>query len=267
MKKRNLILFLFSIFIFSNAQEIKKIVSLAPSLTKMIYLLDAKERVSGCTNYCIAKNDNVPVVGSAVETNIEKILLINPDVIIVTSLTKPETINILKKVGLNVKEYPLPKNFLEICDQFIDLGELIGKKELAIKIVKEQKVRLAELTSEIDPGIYPRIFLQIGANPTFAAVPGSFMNDYIVQLKGFNIAHDVEVGIISTEIVLLRDPEVIIIVTMGQTGSDEKKKWENYPDLAAVKNKKIFLVNPDKSCSPTPVEYIDTLEELINLIY
>ena len=56
-----------------SAQEVKRVVSLTPSITENIYLIGESNKLVGCTNYCtLAVKDKVEQVGSAVEVNVEK---------------------------------------------------------------------------------------------------------------------------------------------------------------------------------------------------
>ena len=73
------------------------------------------------------------------------------------------------------------------------------------------------------------------------------MDDYITYAGGINIASDMKRGTITRESVLLRNPDVIVLVTMGNVSEDEKKTWEKYHYLNATKNKKIFSIDSEIS--------------------
>jgi len=108
--------------------------------------------------------------------------------------------------------------------------------------------------------------MQLGANPLFAVVPGTFMND-LVEFSGYsNIANNVNVGAVNKEYVLIQNPDVIIIVLMGSLGIEEKENWQKFTHLSAVKNNRIFMLNADNACSPTPVTFLDAFEELMILL-
>ncbi len=251
------------------AQNPKRIVSLAPSLTKNLHLLQAENLLVGCTNHCVLQTKiDAEIVASAIQVNYERIVMLQPDLLIATSLTKPKTIETFKKLGIDVVVFSSPRNFHEICEQFVRLGEKIGKKELAKQIVVEAENRI-ELVKQKVPQETPqrKIFMQIGANPLFAVIPGSFMNDFIRFSGTQNIAADLKVGSISRETVLIRNPDVIVLVLMGLPGSEEKERWKKIKTLGAVKNNRILMIDADKACSPTPISFVETLEELIAKIY
>lgn len=251
-----------------HAQKEQRIVSLAPSLTKNIVLLNKDVNLVGRTSFCkVPGEDDVPVVASAVDVNLEKVYSLKPDLVLVSSLTHPETIEHLKKLDIKVKSFPYPESYEDLCDQFIEIGTLMNKEEHARQIVTRAKQRLDSLTQSIPQVPSPDIFMEIGANPLYAAIPNTFMHDYIVYTNGKNIAHDFTKGSITRETVLVRDPDVIFIVTMGVVGEEEKKTWSGYPNLSATQNDQIHIINADKSCSPTPVTFVEVVDEMIQLMY
>ena len=165
------------------------------------------------------------------------------------------------------RHLPFPKSFDEICADFIRIGELVGQGVKARVIVTQQKERLTKLKSGIPTGKNPKMFMQIGARPLFCAVPNTFMNDFISFSGGTNIASQLKTGSITREYVLKQNPDVIFIVTMGVVAKEEKETWLKYLSLSASKSKKIFVLDADKTCSPTPILFVDALEEIIRLTY
>jgi ABC-type Fe3+-hydroxamate transport system substrate-binding protein len=250
------------------SQPSQRIVSLAPSLTKMIYILEANDIIVGCTNYCLeAVKDKKSIVATAMEVNIEKIYTLKPDLVITSELTKPATIEALEKIGIKVKVLPSPKSFNQICDQLIELANLTGKQALAKSIVEKQKARLNQLNQLIPKGKKPKVFFEIGAKPIFTVIPNTFMDDFITYSGGENIASDLKHGTITRENVILRNPDVIVVVTMGVAGTEEKTTWEKYKNINASKNGKIFTIDADKACSPDPINFVDVVEKLITMMY
>ena len=251
-----------------QAQEAKRIVSLVPWVTKSLYLMGEHGRLVGCTSFCpVEASDHIQVVANAMNVNMEKILTLKPDLVMASSLNKPETVDQLRKLGIRVVNQPYPKSFEEICDYFVQIGELVGQTAKTIEIVNKQKLRLDKLRAEIPSGKSPNVFIQIGAKPLFCAVPNTFMEDFIRFSGGKNSAEELNLGSVTREYVLKQNPDVIFIVTMGIVAQEEKENWESYQSLSASKNNKIFILNADKTCSPTPILFVDALEEMIGLMY
>jgi len=252
-----------------TAQTPQRIISLAPSLTKNLYLLEAEELLVGCTNYCTLQSEtDADIVASAIQVNYEKAVMLEPDLIITTNLTQAKTIETFKNLGVEVLVFENPTSFEEICEQFIILGEVVGKKELAEQIIKEALHRISVTLEKVpDQSAKQKIFMQIGANPMFAVVPNTFMNDFIIFSGAENIASDLNIGSINLESVLVRDPDIIIVVLMGTLAAEEKDRWESFDKLSAVKKDQVFVMGADNACSPTPLSFVDALDELISLIY
>ena len=262
---------LLAILVTANlqAQTPQRIISLAPSLTKNLYLLHAEDLLVGCTSYCtLQSGTDAEVVASAIQVNYEKAVMLKPDLLITTSLTKPKTIETFKKLGVEVLVFDSPQSFDEICQQFIELGKKIGKEALAQKIIADSKSRIEKIEQQVPVGKpKQKVFMQIGANPLFAVVPDTFMNDFIRLSGTQNIASDLSVGSINREMVLVSNPDVIIVVLMGSLGAEEKDRWEEFEALSAVQKDQVFIVDADKTCSPTPVSFVEALDDIINLIY
>ena len=246
-----------------------RIVSLAPSITKELESLNMTENIVGATSYCdISKKNKELIVGTATEVNIEKILLLNPDIVIALGLTKQTTINTLKNNGIAVHFIKKIQSFDDICNQAIELGKLVGKADLALSIVKRSRQKVDSMQSLIPSGHNKlKVFFQIGAKPIFTVIPNTFMNDYIKFSGCENLAADMKRGTITRESVLRRNPDVIFIVTMGIVGDEEVKTWESYTELNAVKRKKIFIIDSNIACTPTVLSFTETLEQIIKKIY
>lgn len=251
----------------ADAEDGQHIISLSPSITKMVYLLEADDLIVGRTGFSNVAGEGKAVVASQMNVNIEKIVSINPDLVITTDLTPARDIKALKQVGVEVIVLQMPENFDELCDQLLHIGRLTGKTEEAAAIVDRERTRLKRLRETIPSENEPAIFMQLGAKPLFSAIPETFMNDYITMAGGVNIVSDINQGSISRESVLIRDPDVILIVMGGLVGREEIEKWQQYRELAAAENNNIFLLDEDQAASPTPVSFVDMVEEIIDLIY
>lgn len=255
--------------ITTKAETPKRIISLAPVITKYIYLLHAENSLVGCTSFCKLKNpEDAQIVASAIQVNIEKSIMLKPDLIIASSLTNPETIKIFNKLNIDVLYIPLQKSFGDICNDLQTLGKRLGKKELADQIVAKAKNDIKKIMGKIPKNVPPpEIFFQIGANPLFSVIPNTFQEDFIDFAGGRNIAENLTIGSITREKVIVSNPDIIFISTMGMVGREEKKRWESYENLKAVKNKKIFFIDQEKTCSPTPHLFVEALNEIIDDIY
>jgi iron complex transport system substrate-binding protein len=260
--------FLFILTAFAvQGQPYTRIVSLAPSFTQSLYYLGAQDNLVGCTSYCeVAKGDNKEIVSSAVKANVEKIISLKPDLVLASGLTNPKDTELLRKVGIKVEIIHSPKSFQEICEQFIRMGALVGKTEKANTLVEESKRTIQRITEKNKQNTNRKMLFQIGANPLFAVIPNTFMDDYMTLLGIENIAGKLTQGTVTREFVIANNPDYIFIATMGIAGEEELKTWSRYSSLKAAKNKQIYIIDSDIACQPTPITFAQTMEVIDQLM-
>lgn len=262
MNKKTIFSLLFILCIpLMFAQTYKRIISLAPSLTQSLYYLDAQDKLVGRTSYCVAaEGDNVDIVATAVKLNMEKAISMKPDLVLVLGLTDGKDIETLRKFGIEVEVFESPNSFKEICDQFIHLGNLVGKSDKAKEIVAESQTKINEIQKQRKGKPTPDIFFQVGSNPLFTVTPNTFMDDYITLIGGKNISSELTKGIIGREFVVAKNPDYIFICTMGMVSDQETEVWKKYSSMKAVKNNQLFTIEADIACQPTPVTFVQTME-------
>jgi ABC-type Fe3+-hydroxamate transport system substrate-binding protein len=266
--KSLLIISLSLISIISFSQKVNKVISLAPSITENIYLLGAEDKLIACTSYCTqAVSDGVEQIGSTVDVNVEKIFAMQSDLVLTMLMTKQQDIEAMIKLGIKVVVIPSPKSFNEICEQTIQIGKLIGSADSAQKIIQQTKQTVDSLKQKCSAiKNNPKIFFQMGANPIFTVLGNTFMNDYILFCNGENIANGMTKGTMTRESVLLKNPDIIIVATMGGFGEEEQKIWRSYNGLKAAENGKVFLIDSETSCSPTPDSFAKAFADVYKFV-
>ncbi|HPL40728.1 MAG TPA: helical backbone metal receptor [Syntrophorhabdaceae bacterium] len=246
---------------FGSPSDNLGIISLSPVITEGLYLLGMGDNIIGVTIYCQRPSQakDKQKVGSVVDVNVEKIVNLKPDIVFAMSHTNTKDIKKLRDTGINVITFDIPKTFERLCEIFLALGKTIGKEKEAIHIVNASKRKVSDIRKKTSGLQKQKVFIQIGAKPLFAATDDSFVNDYIEFSGGINIFKDAGSGLISREEVLKRNPDIILIATMGVAGKDEQKIWHRYKMINAVWNNRIYLVDPYRICSPTPVSFAEYL--------
>jgi iron complex transport system substrate-binding protein len=253
---------------FCDAETHPRIISLSPVITEWLYLLGLENSVAGVTTYCNkpSRAKNKEKIGTVLEVNVEKIMGLNPDVVFAMSLTNTKDLKKLKSMGINVITFDIPKDFEKLCEVSLRVGSAVGKENEARNIVKTSKMKVYDIKKKTAQRPKQKVFVQIGAKPLFAATHEFFVNDYIELAGGINIFKEAMSGLISREEVLKRNPDVILIATMGISGEDEMRIWQKYKTINAVKQNRIYIVDPDRMCSPTPVSFAGYLEEIAGIV-
>jgi len=250
----------------------QRIVSLGPINTENVFLLGAGDRLVANTSYCVhpaAARDKVKI-GSVMQFNIEQILSLQPDLILATGLTSPQQVAQLAASGVRVVHFRQPSNFVMICDQFLELGRLLGLEVRARTIIAEAQKEVLVIQQLVKDLPEKKVFMQVGAHPLFASVEDSFTNDFIVLAGGINIAAGQRDGRYNYEKVTAQNPDVIIIAIMGSeggTGAREREEWLRFAPISAVRNRQVFVVDPDLICSPSPMTFVKGLQQIAALIH
>ncbi len=268
MRKINVLIlsliFLLSANLFA---EYSRIVSLAPSVTESLYELGIKDELVANTTYCrdIDEKNKKEKIGTVTDPNIEKIILLKPDLIISTKEgNNKNSIEKLMRLKLPVYVMETVESFDDICNNFLQLAEYIGKKETGEKIISDIKNELKEISHNKKKNDDMKVFWEVGANPIFTVGKNSYVNDFNKFAGGKNIFADMNMRYpnVNIESVLERNPDVIILVDMGDVGKEEVKRWQKYKTLNAVKNDKIIMLEAKEIFTPTPKTFLDGLKKL-----
>lgn len=267
-----LILWGFSSISWAGNDVPQRIVSLGPINTENIFLLGAGDRLVANTSYCVRPQAarSKEKIGSVMQVSIEKIIGLRPDLVLATGLSQELQLRQLRASGIKVVQFAQPQSFNDICSQFLKLGILLGQEKRAHDIIAKTKARVASLQQRLKHLPPQRVFLQVGAEPLFASVPGSFTNDFITLAGGINIATGQKNGITNYEKVIAADPQLIIIAMMGSESGvafQEKDKWLKIPVISAVRDLRVHIISPDIACSPSPATFAHTLDIMAGLIH
>jgi len=256
-----------------NPQDIfrppQRIVSLVPAVTEELFLLGMGDSIVGVTVYC-QRPPEAQVkekVGTVIDANVEKIIELSPDLVIASPLSGRRQTRKLQRLAINVEVFDEAVDFKGLCENFLRLSRLVRKEEEGRKVIREAKRDLKSISESLGASSGPRVFVQIGANPLFTAKGESFINDLVERARGINIAKDATNGIFSREEVIERNPDIILIATMGIIAEKEKEVWLRYQEINAVNKGRIFTIDSNRVCSPTPVSFVDTVKELVELFH
>ena len=250
----------------------KRIVSLAPNITEILFSLGLDEEVVGISIHCNypEKVKSRPRVGSYISIDLEKIVSLKPDLIIATGAgNTKEMVDRLERLGFPTFVI-FPKRFDDVIQSIRHVGQLVSKEKEALSMTEsmsKRKGKILELTRGLSR---QKVFLQIGESPIVTVGKGSFADDLIRLAGGENVAgNDREMyPRLGMEEILKRSPEVILISSMKPGGDYERalREWERWKTIPAVKQGRIHLIDSDLIDRPSP-RIIDGLEEMARWIH
>lgn len=239
--------------------EIKRAISLAPSLTEMVFAIGAGDKLVGVTTYCNypAETATIEKVGDTQTPNIEKIIALRPQVVFVSTDSQLEAfMQTLAEQGIAVY-VTNPKTLDEVFANMRRLGELFDDVDGAEKIVTSLSAR-ARAVSDSKRGLdKPRLFIQISNEPLFTVGKDSFLTALVEQAGGVSVTKDVPSGYpkLSKETAAALDPDVILL----SDSEDNREPNVALRDSKAVKNDRVFRINADIISRPGP-RLVDALE-------
>jgi len=252
--------------------NIRCIVSLAPSITEILFALDQGDCVKGVTRFSDfpVEATKLPRVGTYVHLDLEKIVALKPDLCIGIKDGNPREV-VERLEALKIPVYVVdPRNLETVMDTILEIGGLLSADQRAKFLVQDMQSRIQRVKSVVAKASHrPRVFFQIGIAPIVSVGTQTFIHRLIVLAGGENLtAGPVPYPRFSKEQVLVLSPEVFIITSMarGEIFERVKAEWSKWPDLPAIKNGRIFLVNSDILDRPTP-RLVDGLEILAGLIH
>jgi iron complex transport system substrate-binding protein len=245
----------------------ERIVSLIPSLTEILFALDAGDRVVGVTNWCNypAETADREKVGDLFSPNTEVILALQPDLILTgRSEMLDQTLGFLEENGIPYIVVD-PQDMDEIEASIAQVAKIIGSPEKAAAIladIQEGREHMAEKVADKDR---PNVFVLLDTEYLYTVGSGEFLSDMIQLAGGNNEAANLGTGYfqLSEEAFFELDPDIIICTFPMSEQVLAKSNWQ---ELKAVKNGRVYDVNGDLVSRPGP-RVILGLEELYGVFY
>ncbi len=250
----------------------QRVVALAPSVTEIVFAVGRSDCLTAVTRYSDYPPEAaaLPKIGSYIKPDLERILNCNPDLVIAVKDGNP--ITLVKRIeGAGIPVYVLdPKGLDSVVASVRKIGAVLNAPDKAGELAAALSARIDRVRNLAASAKHrPGVFLQIGVSPIVSVGGSTFLDELITAAGGRNLsAGPTPYPRYSREQVLGMAPEILVITTMAREEVFEKvrKEWESWPDMPAVKNGRIYLVNSNLYDRPAP-RMVDALEELFRLIH
>ncbi|MGK0373915.1 MAG: iron complex transport system substrate-binding protein [Arenicella sp.] len=226
-----------------------RIVALAPHVVENVYSAGAGEQLVGVVAYSDYPEaaTALPIVGGYAQTNLEKILQLQPDLVIAwESGNSDSSVARIKQLGFPVY-VDQPTLLDDVAKSIRDIGILAGTSEVAEPVAEKylNDINLVRQKNLIQQPV--STFYQVWNSPLRTINGGHIISNAIELCGGVNIyANEVAIApIINIESILQRDPEAILASGMSDARPEWLDDWQAWPSLSSVKSDNLFFVDPD----------------------
>lgn len=254
----------------------QRIVSLAPSNTEILYALGLEDKLVGTTDYCdypeAAKSK--PRVASYTTPNLEKVVSVQPDLILAEAIHEKTALPAMENLGLTVIVMSA-KSLDTVLSDIKLVGQVNGKSKASDRLVDSLTERIQAVVSKtatLTPEQRPGVLYVVWHDPIWTMGRETFINDLIRKAGGINIfAADFEKSrVVSLEAIIQKNPQVIIVSGMGTTGDliyNNIKRETRLADVDAMRNNRVYKISGANLIERPGPRIVDGLEEVAKLLH
>jgi iron complex transport system substrate-binding protein len=244
----------------------RRIVSLAPSSTELLFALGAGDRVVGRTSWCRYPPEaaRVPAVGDGLNPNIEAVAARTPDLVVLyRSALNATAAEQLARLG--IPAVILAQDRLEdVARDARALGRLVDREAAGDSLAAE----LERLAAAPAPPPIARLAFVVWDNPPTVIGAGSFLDQLARLAGGVNVFADIVTpsAVVSLETLVARDPDVIVVIREDSTGAAPsfaaRREWQA---VRAVRQRRLVSAPAELFGQPSPraAEAVTTLTRLL----
>lgn len=253
-------------------KEYNKIIAADPSAVEIFYLIGGEDKISAVAKtkinkiYPEEKTELLESVGSITRPSIEKIISLNPDLVILNPMGAVKTAELLKKYNI---PYFIDRSvtFDEIFLKTKIYGIFTGQEKNAEKLIEDKKNKLLKIKNEIEDKNLKGVILY-SSSPLISFSKETIPSEIMEILKIKNIADSFphgKKGIISPDVMLTENPDIIIGTMKIHSAEDIVKANEFLKYSKAYKNNNIYVFESEKILRATP-RIADGIEEIYEVV-
>ncbi|WP_455367672.1 ABC transporter substrate-binding protein [[Eubacterium] cellulosolvens] len=251
----------------------QRIVSLAPAVTETLFALGLENEVVGVSSYCdypplvVEKVDagKIMVIGGFTTPDPEKILSLDPDLIVAQTTLQQEVITFLEAEGVAIVGLN-PKDVQDVIADIALVGRACGKVSEAQRLVDSLNHRMAYIEDRVSrSSSLPRVYYELWYDPLMSVGQETWIHELLTRAGAANIFEDsvAPYPTVSSEVVITRNPEIIIVPKgyMSGTPTTDLEQRQGWSSIDAIENGRVYQVDEDQFNRPGP-RIIDALEQI-----
>jgi len=248
-----------------------RVVSLAPSVTEMLFAIGAGEQVIAVTPFCDYPPEAAqkPKIGYT-RPSLESLIALHPDLIVAPhEFIRSDLLSKLEEAKVPV--FILDAKVIEdIASHLQTLGRMLGRTSDGDRVATALRQRLAELRARTEALSRPRLLYVLNSEPLITVGSGTFLSQLLELAGAANIGADASLPYprLSMEQVLAKDPELILFPVGQAEGipEHEQAQWRRWSTISAVRNGRLAHIEGDVINRPGPRIALG-LERLIDVIH
>lgn len=254
-------------------RHVKKIVSLVPTNSELVCLLDCTRLKAG-TRYDRfpeelvqrVKEKKIEILGGGFDPNLEKIVEIGPDLILTNGPSQQRVVLPLKRLGYSVLSI-YPQDLAALQKDFLLLGEILDRQAAAKKIVGEVENGLKKIQERTNQKRKKRVYLQTAPEPMITVGQTSFAHWLLSLAGGVNVFEDMQLDSwkVSVESIIQRNPEVLILVGKQEEFVNRNLKRPEWRQIDAVKNHHVCFIEAAEI--RRTIQFLDGVEKIYKCIF
>ncbi len=253
-------------------QPVRRIVSLAPSLTETVYALGLQDRLVGDTDYCDYPADaqKKAKVGGGINPSLEQIAALHPDIVLVTkAFNRLETVHSLE--GLGISSYATdPHNVDEIITSSKKLSDVLGVPEAGASVAAEMQRRLADLQQRLGALPPKRVLFVVWTQPLISVGKDTFIADALRRAGAVSIVDSEQSWPqVSLEEVARLQPDFLVFAASHSGSSSSPVEvlatLPGWSIVDAVSNRRFALIS-DAVNRPAP-RLVAAIEDLARQLH
>jgi iron complex transport system substrate-binding protein len=249
-----------------------RVVSLAPSLTEIVFALGRGDWLVGVTDFCDYPPEarSKPKIGGSMTPDLERVVRLRPDLVLATAEGNPrDTVAQLTRLRIPVFAVK-PDGYAGVLASMEAVGRAVQAEAAATTLVRDIQRRMAAVASAVAGQPHPRVLYLVWTDPLIAAGPLTYIHDLIEMAGGANVVRERSVPYprLGWEAVVRAAPEVILVASHGQ-GSDHRpvgQAWKEWQSVPAVRTGRVLAVPGDTIHRPGP-RVVEGVERLARAIH
>lgn len=229
----------------------RRIVSLSPAVTEILFAIGAGETVVGVTQHCdypLAARELVSVGGFAGATvSVEQIRALSPDLVILSADMHARIVALLDNLGIPSFAVE-PGNFSQVYQTIALIGKLSGFVSGAGNVIAEMKETIARVQDSVQGREPPAVFWVLSEDPLMTAGGETFISEVITLAGGTNIFAELreQWPLVSPEQLLVRRPDWVLSGSgMGAAENHPGVRNPILQNLPAVREGRVAFVDGD----------------------